>query len=374
MVLPFLALFLTQKIGASPARAGTALLIYGIGSFLTSPVTGKISDKIGALKVMKYSLYGTGIMYLLFIPAQNYYVILILTFFLSVINEAFRPANLAMISEIVQPSQRRMSFALNRLAVNIGTSIGPVVGGFLFLIDYHLLFYVNAITSFSAGIYILFIKWDYDAISEKTTPEFPIIKESIFSDRKFLFFLAGITPATIVFFQLMGAVPLYIVNDLKYSTAAFGLFTAVNTVLIIIAEVPLNNMMSNVSYRKSMFWGAFLTAAGFGAMAFAKETIPLVITVIIWTFGEMIFFPVTASYISEIAPAERKGEYMGYFQMTFSFAFSMGPWLGTIVYQNYGAFNLWIATFIFASLSAIMMLFLKAPRHDNLQINNDNGS
>jgi MFS family permease len=49
-----------------------------------------------------------------------------------------------------------------------------------------------------------------------------------------------------------------------------------------------------------------------------------VIAIIVFTFGEMIFFPITAAYTSEIAPADRRGEYMGYYQMTFSFAFSAG--------------------------------------------------
>jgi len=39
----------------------------------------------------------------------------------------------------------------------------------------------------------------------------------------------------------------------------------------------------------------------------------------------MIFFPTTAAYTSEIAPADRRGEYMGYYQMTFSFAFQPVP-------------------------------------------------
>ena len=31
-------------------------------------------------------------------------------------------------------------------------------------------------------------------------------------------------------------------------------------------------------------------------------------TVVIWTFGEMILFPSTAAYVSELAPASRRGE------------------------------------------------------------------
>jgi MFS family permease len=362
MVIPFLALYLTKKIGVSPAEAGMALLVYGAAAFIAAPLTGKLSDKLGALKVMKFALFGSGIIFFLYSFITDYYWILAASFVLAAVNEAFRPANLSLITEIVAPSQRRMAFALNRLAINAGMSIGPVIGGFLTLIDYHYLFYANAVTSIAAGIYFTSIKWSSLAGSEKekTNEEVSKVRFSIFSDKTFLFFLFAVVPANLVFFQHIGALPLYIVNDLGYTTAAFGLFGSINTLLIIIAEVPLNNWMSDVSYRKTLIIGALLAGIGFGGFAIATTVIPLVIAIVVFTFGEMIFFPITAAYTSEIAPTDRRGEYMGYYQMTFSFAFSAGPWLGTVVYQNYGSVILWSGALIFGLITAVLMVFVKS--------------
>lgn len=362
MVIPFLVLYLTQKIGVSASEAGVALLVYGIAAFIAAPLTGKLADKIGALKVMKLSLIGTSVMMFIYGFITDYYLILVCTFVLSIINEAFRPANLSLITEIVTPSQRRLAFALNRLGINIGMSIGPVAGGFLILIDYHFLFYVNAFASLAAGIYLILTPWtslsESNVLSDKTSPQLHL-SSSVLKDAKFLFFLIAVIPANLVFFQHIGGLPLYIVDELSYSTAAFGLLSAINTVIIILIEVPLNDMMSKMSYSKSMFIGALLAAVGFGAMAVAKDIAPLIFAIIIWTFGEMIFFPVTAAYASEIAPAKRRGEYMGYFQMTFSFAFSAGPWLGTIVYEKFGSVILWSAALVMGLITAILMLFVK---------------
>lgn len=361
MVIPFLVLYLTQKIGVSASEAGTALLVYGIGAFLSAPLTGRLADRIGALKVMKMSLIGTSLVMFIYGFITNYYLILAFSFILSVINEAFRPANLSLITEIVAPSQRRVSFALNRLGINIGMSIGPVIGGFLVLIDYHFLFYVNALASLLAGIYLILIPWTSLQEAEQTPAEAlpQILGSSVLADKKFLFFLFAIIPANLVFFQHLGGLPLYVVDDLKYSTAAFGLLSAINTVLIIFVEVPLNNMMSNISYGRSILIGALLAAIGFGAMAIARDITLLIITIVIFTFGEMIFFPVTATYASEIAPSKKRGEYMGYYQMTFSFAFSAGPWLGTVVYEKFGSVILWTGTLFLGLITALLMLFIK---------------
>jgi MFS family permease len=254
-----------------------------------------------------------------------------------------------------------MAFALNRLAINAGMSIGPVIGGFLTLIDYHYLFYANAVASVAAGIYFTTINWSSLAGGEqqKTTEDVSKIRFSILSDKTFLFFLFAVVPANLVFFQHLGALPLYIVDDLGYTTAAFGLFSAINTVLIIIVEVPLNNWMNDVSYKKTLMLGALLAGIGFGGFAISTTVIPLVIAIVVFTFGEMIFFPITAAYTSEIAPADKRGEYMGYYQMTFSFAFSAGPWLGAVVYQNYGSVILWSGALVFGLITAVLMFFVK---------------
>lgn len=367
MVIPFLVLYLTQKIGVTASEAGTALLVYGIGSFISSPITGRIADKIGALRVMKISLLGTSAVIFVYGFITNYYLILVFSFIFAVINEAFRPANLSLISGIVTPAQRRISFSLNRLAINAGMSIGPVVGGFLILLDYHFLFYVNAVASLAAGIYLTLIPWPTivkDESAGEETSSKPKHYSSVLRDKKFLFFLLAISPVQLVFFQHIGGLPLYIVDDLKYSTAAFGLLTAINTVLIIIAEVPLNNMMANIPYARSLFIGALFAAVGFGALAIARDTAPLIVTIIIWTVGEMIYFPVTAAYASEIAPPHKRGEYMGYFQMTFSFAFSAGPWLGTVVYQNYGSVVLWSGALVMGLVTTVLMLFVKEKQNE----------
>jgi MFS family permease len=360
MVIPFLALYLTQKIGVTPTEAGTALLVYGAAAFIAAPLTGKLSDKIGSLKVMKFALFGSGVLFFVYSFITDYNWILAATFVLAAVNESFRPANLSFITEIVTPSQRRMAFALNRLAINAGMSIGPVIGGFLTLIDYHYLFYANAAASILAGIYFSSVKWSSLSSTKEAIDILKSkVKFAILNDKYFLFFLFAVIPANLVFFQHLGALPLYIVDDLGYTTAAFGLFGSINTVLIIIAEVPLNNLMNDTPYKKSLIIGALLAGIGFGSFAISTTVIPLVISIIIFTFGEMIFFPTATAYISEISPSDRRGEYMGYYQMTFSFAFSAGPWLGTVVYENYGSVILWSGALVFGLISTVLMFFVK---------------
>ncbi len=366
MVLPFLVIYMTTRINVSTGAAGLVLAFYGAGAFITAPFVGKLSDKLGSLFVMKASLILTGLIIILYSFIQNFYAILGITLLWSVISEAFRPANLSLISNETEPVQRKTAFALNRLAVNLGMSIGPVIGGFLSAINFSLLFYVNGVTSILAGIFLMIAniqprqKANYDKTQEP--PVTKRISESIFNDKQFLLFMLALIPVELVFFQMLGGLPLYIVEKLKYSTATFGILMAVNTVLIIIVEVPLNNAMAHWDDRKSLALGAFLCAIGFGAMAFSQSLILIVATIIIWTFGEMIFFPSSTSYTAILSPEKRRGEYMGYFQMTFSFSMMIGPWIGVVVLDKFGSIYLWGGAFILSFISVVMFLFLKSAQ------------
>jgi MFS family permease len=183
----------------------------------------------------------------------------------------------------------------------------------------------------------------------------------VFADRHFLYFLAALLPVIVVFFQHNSTLPLFIVRDLNLSESDYGILFAINTLMIILMEVPLNTSMSHWPHRRAMSLACLLWGIGFGALIFATNILSTACTVAIWTFGEMILFPASAAVVSEIAPAERRGMYMGIYQMTFSLAFILAPWLGTQIFERFGATWLWSATFILGCLSAAMMWRVESP-------------
>ncbi len=130
MVLPFLALYLTQEIGVEPGKAGLVLTFYGIGALISAPFAGKLSDKIGALNLIRFSLFFSGITFFVYSLFDNYIAISITSVVLAVISESFRPAGMAFISNEAPIELRKQAYALYRLAINLGMSIGPVVGGY----------------------------------------------------------------------------------------------------------------------------------------------------------------------------------------------------------------------------------------------------
>ena len=64
MVLFFLSLYLTRKLGFSVTQAGRSISIFGIGSLAGAFLGGWLSDRIGSTNVQKLSLLLSGILYI----------------------------------------------------------------------------------------------------------------------------------------------------------------------------------------------------------------------------------------------------------------------------------------------------------------------
>src|SRR5262245_26159145 len=155
MVIPFLALYVTRELGFSAGRAGAILGLYGAGAIVAAPLSGRICDRLGAQRVLRGALILSGCVMIVFPIFRSWPLLLVATFLLSITTEAYRPASFAALADAAPEEQRKVAFSLLRLAVNLGMSIGPAVGGFLASISYPAIFWVDGGTSILAAMVLI---------------------------------------------------------------------------------------------------------------------------------------------------------------------------------------------------------------------------
>ncbi len=361
MVIPFLVLYLTRELGFSPARAGLALGVYGAGSIIAAPISGRLCDRIGGLPIIRGSLIGSGLMLLVFPFVQTFPAVIALSLAWALFNEGGRPATLTLIADLVRDEQRKPAYALMRLAINLGMSVGPAAGGFIAAYSFRSIFVVNAVTSLAAGVFLILVPLSAVAHARSVhvaTDEDDVAapRSALFADRRLMVFLVASFLVSAVFFQHDGALPLFLVQDLKLSPAFYGTLFTINTLMIVFLEVPLNAATAHWPHKWGLSLGAVLFALGSGLFGFASGAAIIVAGIVVWTFGEMMLFPQASAYVAEIAPAHRRGAYMGAYSMSFSIAFAIGPWAGTAVFARFGAGILWSAVFLVGLAAAAIML------------------
>ncbi len=235
---------------------------------------------------------------------------------------------------------RTKGFSLSRLAANLGLSIGPVVGGYLALVSYKWLFWVDGVTSLVAlGLFHVFFSIQAGPVSahaENSTPA-----SSPFADRVFLLiwvlsFLVGI-----VFSQLFATFPLYIRQVYQLKENAIGQLIAVNTVQIVLIEMLIIHALRGHEPARVARVGVLALCTGFALMPLGRGFVYGAFTVVVWTFGEILTLPLLVTLVAGRSGPAGQGRYLGLLGLSFALATIVGPLAGSRVYDSAGPDVLW---------------------------------
>jgi len=346
MVLPFMTLY-CKHIGYTTKQAGWVVAVYGIGSMVGAFLGGKISDRFGFYYTQFFSLLCGGLLFITLGQMNSYFSICICTFFLSMVNESFRPANATAIAHYSTVQNRTQSFSVVRLAINIGWGLGGALGGFLASINYHLLFWVDGFTNISAAFLLLWLLPKVSLDQQQNTAKektMAVRSVSAYADKTFLYFIGLLVLFAICFFQLFTTIPLYFKEELHIDEFWIGVIMAMNGILIALFEmVIVFKLEGKRPYLRLMTYGTVLMAFSFFVL-----NIPLisgffiaVLSTVMVTFAEMIAMPFMNSYYISRSSEGNRGQYAALYVMAWSVAQVIGSSTGTLVAYAAGFNNLW---------------------------------
>ncbi len=347
MVIPFMTLYLTSpEMGYSVGEAGIVFGLFGAGAFSGAWLGGRLTDKIGFYPVQLIALSGGGILFMILGQMKTYPLICLFTYLLSFVNEAFRPANSTAIAFYSKEENRTRSYALNRLAINLGWAVGSGLGGFLANINYELLFWVDGCTNIGAAVLMwLVLKPVAYKPSARTGSDNVAIK-SAYSDKVYLLFATITLLFASCFFQLFNNLPLFFEKEMHFSKPFIGILMGANGVIIALLEMvliyKLEGRRQNIVYITA---GVFIVGISFlllnapGPAAIVASGMILLVT-----FGEILSMPFMNSYwIARTQPSNR-GQYAALYTMAWSAAQTLGPMGGAQIAQHWGFTNLWWIT------------------------------
>lgn len=342
MVLPFLALYLTTQRGFSTAAAGAVLSLYGVGAAAGTLAGGWLCDRTDPNRIQVWSLLagGGGLIALGYLRAG--WSIAVAVVALAVVGEAFRPANSTALALATAPRDRPRAFALRRLAVNLGMTFGPAIGGFLALYDYTWLFVVDGATCILAAVPARSLF----AAARRRAPG-PgagapgAAGRSPWRDGPFLALIGLMTLLTLILFQLWSTYPLTMRAAYGLSEDRIGLLFAINTLLIVAVEMVVVQAARGFAPLRVVALGAVLLGGGLGIIPLGSTFAFAAFGAVVWTCGEMLSLPLAEAVVANRAGAGQSGRYMGMFATSFSVAFILAPLVGTAVYERLSPAALW---------------------------------
>jgi predicted MFS family arabinose efflux permease len=345
MVIPFMTIYLTQSsMGYSIAQAGFVMGIFGLGAICGGFLGGRLTDRWGFHRVQLVALAGGGIMFIILGQMRSYPWICVCAFLLSVVNDAFRPANSTAIATYSKEENRTRSYSLNRLAINLGWAFGGALGGILASINYHLLFWVDGCTNLVALLLLRIFLHPAATMPvhhREGTAAKPAL--SAYRDKVYLWFIACTILFASCFFQVFSTLPLFYKRVLHLPEYKIGLLMTLNGLLIAVFEMVLVFKMEGK--RENLFY-IFYGVCCVGLSYVLLDLLPLSIflpffCMLLATMGEILAMPFMNSFwISRTHPSNR-GQYAGLYTIAWSTAQVIGPSVGGEVAQRAGFRILW---------------------------------
>jgi MFS family permease len=369
IVLPFTFIYLHNVRGIGLGMIGLILATNGAVSLGGGAIAGVLVDRVGGKWVLGAALVllaaGYGTYAFVNHPWQGFLAATVT----GVGNGAFWPSQSTLIAGLTPESKRTPAFAMQRVVGNLGIGIGALTGGLIASTShprsFELLFLVDGATF----LVYLAVLW---ALVPGVLPTPRSVGDptgrgyrAVLRNRAFRAVL--VLNAVFIFAGFAGfdLVAVYAKNQAGVSERAIGLVFLVNTLAIVIAQLPVAKLvegrrrMATLGLMGFVWAGAWLLVPVAGVwLRGASAAAVLGVAVGVFGLGECLHGAVQAPLVTDLAEPGLVGRYMALSALSWQVAFMLGPAVGgfAIAFSPHGT---WIGAAAICAANGLLALTLE---------------
>ncbi|MDX1911056.1 MAG: MFS transporter [Saprospiraceae bacterium] len=344
-VISFLSIYMTKQLGFPLKEAGYVMTCFGVGALAGAFAGGKLTDRLGYHPIQFWSLLLNGIILLLMMMVRDIWVMGLAVLAMSFSSEVFRPANSVAMARHCEADTRTRSISLYRMAVNLGWTIAPALGGMLVAIGWKWLFWIDGLTCMAAAFTLLWLVPEKAAPIVADTDENGVATPATLSpyrNRTFLLFTLLTMLGAMVFMQILWTIPLFWEQAYGWSEGAIGKMIALNGAIVFLVEMPLVHRLEGRNPpMQYVRFGLVLYALSYAACLLPYGWSAALAFTIIISFGEIFVMPFSSNFVFGRSEGAKQGQYMALYTMAWSVANILAPLWGTQVIAAWGYNALW---------------------------------
>ncbi len=361
LIWPFMTIYLHERLMVPLATVGVVFSITSVAGYFSQLVGGPFVDRFGRKPAILLSWIAQA-----FIVAAFGFVGSLEVFAaLFVLNSLAWPISSiginAMVADLVEPERRPSAYALQRMAVNVGVAVGPAIGGFIATRSYTLSFLLAA-SSFAILIlpYLFFVR--------ETRPDATLERERgertgygrVLRDLPFLGFAGAFALMNLAYAQMLIYLPVYIKENYGIPESSYGFILATNALMVVLFQFAVTRVTERYPRLPVMAFGTFLIAIGLGSVAFFHTYFLFLLSMIIYTIGELVTAPTAIAFVADVAPATMRGTYMAVHSLGLGLGFGLGPMVGGMLHDTLGPAYIWHGAFLTGLISMAAFLLLNS--------------
>jgi len=340
LVIPVAVLYFTLHVGLRPAAVGLGLTIAGVIAIAFGPLSGVVIEHFGPKRAVVGAWALAAVSYTGFAFVTSVAAMVAVLIAERIAGSTSGTARLTLLAEVAGQGEVPRLLAAQRTLRNLGYGVGGLLAtadlaaggtGFEIVIFGNVVSYLVAI-----GLVSRLVVARSERVSEAASPLAGLALVS--RDRRYL--ALTVLNGLVSFHQtaLTVALPLWVVLYTNAPRAVVGILFTVNTVAVVLAQIPISGRVRGLAdLPRAYVWAglsmvlsaaAFISSHWLGAVPAVGI---LVLAVLLLTATEM--FSSAGEWVAsfELADPAHRGAYLSIFGMGWSLGDAIGPVIGTAV-------------------------------------------
>jgi MFS family permease len=338
MTLPFLSIYLSKHLDLPPVIIGITVGMSPVMGTVGGFIGGHLSDRFGRKRVMQFALFSIAFVYFGFTIAKSQGWFILLNALNGLCNSFFEPTSQALMADVTEKKSRMKAYSLRYTAINIGASVGPLLGAYLATTSAKMSFAITgSIYLLYAFVLVFFMHKLSITQSEqigKKSVTFGAAFKIFISDKALLYLVLGVILVNIGYSQMDSSLPQFLGKSLSNGVVIFSFLLTINALMVVFLQMPISLIAERFKPMQVMMVGSILMAAGLLLCSMINGWVMAILSMIFLTFGEILIFPSNSMLIDQLAPDHLRGTYFGAGQFRKAGNF-LGPILGGYLLSHY---------------------------------------
>ena len=363
----FLFPYIQQDFGLTYTEIGLLSMIMHLSALACNISSGPLVDMTGRRIVfLMMSLVGTGGALFLFGFVQSFMIICFLVALVGAANNLWHAPGIAFLSDTF-PKNRGYVLAVHATGANLGDALSPFIAGLLLLA----MTWQSASIAMSVPVFIALGIIGFALMPHERTPQaegdgrgmnlrdygaglMTIARVPSIRNLTLVIAVRGMAQVGIVLF-----VPLYLVNELKFSPEGQGTTMMLMQIGGMAASMIAGTLSDRVGRRPVVFAGLTATTIAIISITFVSNDILFIVGVSVLGFVLFAVRPVMQGWMMDLTPANLGGSATSVmFGMQALFGAAV-PVLGGIVADTWGLIEVFYMLAGFMLIANVMMFTLR---------------
>lgn len=332
-IMPFMALLFVKAF--NEVIAGAFLIAMVFVSFITNLLGGYLADRFSRKRLLVTTSALTALTFItMAISLTLDWMLLFMVIYavFSVTSNLGRPAMGAIIIDATTKENRQAVYALDYWLINLSIAIGTALGGWLYVSNQLLLFWILSFTSSVLPIaYYLFLDdtprtWQRQKLRGVITDIFTSYQLA-WRDCPFVKVVFGSMCILAAEFSMGSYVAVRLADSFEPLSFAgwsingvrmMSIINIENTLLVVTLTFVVQQLAKRLSPRRTLAAGLMLYTIGYVVVTSANSMTALMLFIFIATIGELLYSPVLNTQKANMMPADQRGAYSAFAGTSFA--------------------------------------------------------